>query len=416
MVNEKYSIQKHYIYSKDGVAYCSKCGSQMISDSNTINQHKRCCSPYNFLEEKVNDDDYLCLHEVIDDFLVLHVYKPELFYGESQEFEHIELKQVYKVQFSLKSKDVKEWHLIENTDVKKSRWISLTVETVFEIIYRIFGIPFTNIDALIQYYQRFYPIVSRIDDSIADELLKDPLDLPDDYYSGFYGSMAGKLMEKEQLLKISIFNFKNQETSRFLIGKNFFYTKDELNIPILLRKKLPSLILDEDLRCLESQNSAFKNLEYWNEYNLLIPLFAQFDPQMQWLIDNGCFSAAKNYYAIDRDINTLIHTLSLKTLQALDDSCFQDPFLIHNLLRIHEHAKEYLEVDCITYTWLLFLTQNIVAFLEGRRTSIQRFSEMELDARREIAEHVYDLKNHAEDANEELLLYLDYEECLNRKC
>ena len=439
-------INKHcFIKIPGGKAYCSKCGHVIMQDQRNMHMHAKKChfNKYDFVKIYTQRDerlksvksDYVLAWQPMDDKLGLVVYGPKLVLRPGFKDCYIggKWEEVYKCAFDTKEQRIWEG---QNTSNNLGFWTSqemdcLNLESSYKILNKYFHIPgYKDLKTFVEIYKgRGYHYKELLTDEEAKELLQqdfcdsDDLDLlwhQVDRVRGYIDGDAVELKDREGLVLRVKVTLNGRKTYKFLIGEDYFFCDEELNVKELLSACLLCRIDKNELEKFDKRYPGYLLFNFWKtpRDNLLIPLIAPvFDNNLELLCKSGCNVLASHFYT-HKEFQTQMFTkgsdikkwlgVPVKILRRVQEEAMKESDLLGILAGIYRVAPEYLQSGNITYALVEFLKENVLANAKGRRAAIDGFEEMNSKVRLRIARYLSEKQNHTRFESRDYRMYVDY--------
>lgn len=440
-------INRHcFIKIPGGKAYCSKCGHVIMQDQRNMVKHAKECNfnKYDFIKIYTQRDerlkrvksDYVLAWKPMGDKLGLVVYGPKLVLrpGFKDSYVGGRWEEIYKCVFDTKDKRIWE---NKNDSFNLEFWTRqemdcLNLESSYEIINKHFHIPgFKDLRTFVEIYKgRGYHYEELLTDEEAKELLQQDFYNSDESHLLWYwvdnvdGYIDGDVVELKGknalVLRLHVTLNKKKKRYSFLIGENYFFCNEELNVKELLRSRLMCRLEREGLEKFDKRYPGYVLFNFWDSPrdNLLIPLFAPiYDNNLELLCKSGCKVLASHFYT-HNEFHSRMFTkgsdikkwlgVPAKILCRVQEDAMKDSEVLGVLAGMYKVAPEYLQSGNITYALVEFLKDNVLAHAKGKRTAIDGFDEMNSKVRLRIARYLSEKQSGTRFESRDYRMYVDY--------
>lgn len=404
-----------FIKRADGKVYCSKCGSVILQDSYNMKKHAKECgfSRHDFEKIYLEGKEFVCGWKEKEGRLCFGVYTPKLIVrpGFSDKYIGGTWVCVYKCYFSLEEKKLEEVPGgLQNIQYwKKKELETLNLQSTGEIINRYFHTPVhKNLAHFVDIYLgRGFTYEELFSEEHAKEILKQDREIfPEmtQVYNSYVGFIRGRRVYAESdgrpVLSLTVKKAGEETLYQFLIGKNYLFAEEVMNIDNLFIGKFLCSVPERHLQEFIDANPQMGIMNYWKESkaNLLLPLLSPYyDEKLELLSKAGCATLAEQLYYFEKSFGEIPRVngdlkkwlgLPVKIIRKLHMDCMRMEDCLAVLSEIYKSEPEYLDVEKITYALLQFLKQNVLAEKYKQRTDIVRFHLLDKKVKLRMARYL----------------------------
>lgn len=406
-------INKHCFVRKRQKLYCSKCGEPVLQDRWNCMRHARMdhFEEWDILEPLRENEDFGYAFIPYKDKVGFVVYTPQLVpTGFNEFYKGAKWVEVYKAILDVNEKKVieKKGGLRDIDYWKNQKMVCLNAGSVYENIYHLFHVPGmsslgTFFDVLRHRGLRYQQVLS---DKKARTILEEELPPYVEKKAKIYctwtdaGTIYGKAVDVNgtTLLRLDVWRRKTDERIQMLVGENYFFSDQHVDVISLLQEQFKHEILEEDLQAFASANPGIGLMNYWeqSQKNILIPLLApMFDEGLELLCKGGCTVIADAFYTCkglrertrSSDVKKWLGA-PMKVLRRIQPDCLQDKEIFHKISQLYRAMPEFFETGDITYGFIQFLMENELAIREDRFGRIEGYQEIHPKVRRRMAKYL----------------------------